>query len=138
MFRSSGWGRISRGEANRYQTNANRKPASARPMRSIDQSPTLRPRSLPVRAALCTTIALLAFQQGNPPRLSCDELSARYLFCMRLRTVRSKTVSWQTYGVSTRSGHGIGSNGSCGFYQALWAVRGKVRAFWIGCRVTPL
>ena len=48
---------------------------------------------------------------------------------MRLRTVLSKTASWQTYGGSARSGHCIGSNGSCGFYQALWAVREKVLAF---------
>ena len=58
-----------RGAAIRNQASANRKPASARPMRSIDQSPTLRPRSLPVRAALRTTIALPAFQRGNPSTL---------------------------------------------------------------------
>jgi hypothetical protein len=46
-----------------------------------------------VRAALCTTIALPAFEQENPPTLSYDELFARYWFCTRLRTVLSKTVS---------------------------------------------
>jgi hypothetical protein len=71
-------GRALAGAVIRYQASANRKPASAMPMRSIDQSPTLRPRSLPVRAALCTTIALPAFQRGNPPTLSYDELFARY------------------------------------------------------------
>ena len=82
-----------------------------------------------MRAALRTTIALAAFEQENPPTLSYDELFARYWFCMRLRNVLSKTVSWRTYGESIRSSHGIGSNGSCGFCQVSGEVREKVFAF---------
>jgi hypothetical protein len=58
---------------------------------------------------------------------------------MRLRTVLSKTASWQTYGVSARSARCIDSNTSCGFYRGSRLVGENVLAFvlyWLPCALS--